>query len=53
MGLIESMSSRLADEVDGLSNAIDTLSNNIGELKVGFNALETWRAAADPKNLTL
>ena len=31
LGLIESLSSRLDDEVDGLSNAIDALSNDIGE----------------------
>ena len=52
------------DEVDGLLNAIDALSNDvgahigalsnnvgshIGELEVGFGALETWRAAAYPK----
>jgi hypothetical protein len=67
-GLIESLSSSLNDEVDGLSNAIDAMSNDfgahigalsndfgshIGELEVGFGALETWRATADPKILTL
>ncbi len=53
LGLIESLSSRLDDEVDGLSNATDALSNDIGELEVGFGALETWRAATDPKIQTL
>ena len=35
--------------MDGLSNAIDALSNDIGEMEVGFGAFETWRAAMDPK----
>ena len=53
LGLIESLSSRMNDEVYGLYNAIGALSNNfgahIGELEVGFGALDTWRAAVDPK----
>ncbi len=53
MGPIESLASRLNDEVDGLWNVIDALSNDIGELEIGFGALETWRAAADPKIRTL
>ena len=53
LGLIESLSSRLEDEVDGLSNTIDALSDDIGELEVGFGALKIWRAAADPKIKTL
>jgi len=53
LGLIESLSSRLDDEVVGLSNVIDALSNDIGELEVGFGALETWRVATDPKIRTL
>ena len=57
LGLIESLSSRLDDEVNGLSNAIDPLSNefgaHIGELEVGFCALETWRTTAERKILTL
>ena len=44
LGLNASLSSRLDDEVDGLSNVIDALSNDagayIGELEVGFGALE-------------
>jgi len=68
LGLIESLFSRLDDDVDGLSNDIDALSNDfcahivalsndfgshIGELEVDIGALETWRAAADPKIQTL
>ena len=53
LGLIESLSSHLDDEVDGLSSAIDALSNDVGEQEVGFGALETWRVATDPKIRTL
>ena len=53
LGLIESLSSRLDDEMDGLSNATDALSNDIGKLEIGFGALVTWRAAADPNILAL
>ena len=56
LGLIKSLSSRMDDEVDGLRNVINALSNDsgthidalsnhfgshIGELEVGFGALET------------
>jgi len=49
LGLSESLSSRLDDEVNGLSYAIDALSNDSEEMEVGFGALETWKAAMDPK----
>jgi hypothetical protein len=39
--------------MDGLSNATDALSNDIGKLEIGFGALVTWRAAADPNILAL
>jgi hypothetical protein len=45
LALVESLPTRLDDNVDGLSNAIDALSNDfgahIGELEVGFGALKT------------
>ncbi len=53
LALIESLTTRLDDNVDELSNVIDALSSNIGELEEGFGALEAWRAAADPKIRTL
>ncbi len=53
LGLIESLKARLDDDVDELSNAIESLSNNNGELDVGFGALEAWREAADLKIRTL
>ncbi len=39
--------------MDGLSNAIDALSNNLAGLEVDVGALETSRAATDPKIRTL
>ncbi len=53
LGLIESITTRLYDNMDGLLNAIGALSNNIGELEEGFGAIEAWRAAIDPKIRTL
>ncbi len=52
-GLIESLTTRLDNNVDGLSNAIGALSNKSVGLEEDVHALEAWRAAADPKIRTL
>ena len=56
-GLIESLATRLDNEVDGLSNVLGALSydlgGRIGELEGDVGALETWRIASYPKILTL
>ncbi len=49
LALVETLSSRLDDKVDELSNAIEVVSNNFGELDEGFGALEAWRTATNPK----
>ncbi len=49
LALIESLTTRLDDNVDGLSNDIGALSNNLVGMEEDVGALETWRAVTDPK----